>query len=174
MRPDDPNFKQNGGEISIFMVHGGTSETGALPKFKDSKKIKVLPSIIPMKQYPASNSGVQSGDDWSYNIDYTNVMPMFSNGGNAVFDFEASYKEDFVRSKFKQTGIEMNDSVEFVAVEPQDVRLKIDDHPIIGLSVFKCLDPAGFPVTFTFEAAVMERGSQEYRERRFEVLSPKN
>lgn len=54
-------------------------------------------------------------------------MPMFSNGGNTVFDFEASYKEDFVRSKFKQTGIETNDGVEFAAVEPQDVRRLISD-----------------------------------------------
>ncbi|KAL4256255.1 hypothetical protein AB1N83_012573 [Pleurotus pulmonarius] len=87
-----------------------------------------------MRQYPASNSGTQSDDNWSYTIDFMNTMPMFSNGGNSVFDFEASYKEDFFAA----------------TAEPDE---KIDDHTIIGLSVFKCLDPAVFPVTFTFEAS---------------------
>lgn len=40
-------------------------------------------------------------------------MPMFNNGGNGVFDFEAVYQEDFVRYRSKQTGFETTDSVEF-------------------------------------------------------------
>ncbi|KAF4604543.1 hypothetical protein EYR40_003317 [Pleurotus pulmonarius] len=153
VRPDDPNFKKNGGEIFIIMVHGGTSDLGPFPLIKCEKTIKVPSSIIPMRQYPASNSGTQSDDNWSYSIDFMNTMPMFSNGGNSVFDFEASYKEDFVRSKFKQTGTETTDGVQFAATAEPDESQKIDDHTIIGLSVFKCLDPAVFPVTFTFEAS---------------------
>ncbi len=40
-------------------------------------------------------------------------MPMFNNGGNGVFDFEAGYQEDFVRYRSQQTGFEMGNSVEF-------------------------------------------------------------
>ncbi|KAF4606041.1 hypothetical protein EYR38_000086 [Pleurotus pulmonarius] len=160
-KPNDPNFEKNGGEIFIIMVHGGTSDTGAFPHIKYEKAVKVPTSIIPMKQYPASNSGVQSGDDWSYTIDFMNVMPMFSNGGNGVFDFEASYKEDFVRSKFKQTGTETVNGVQFAAETEPEPKEFITDHPIIGLSVFKCLDPAVFPVKFSrspFEASVHVKG----------------
>ncbi|KAF4573603.1 hypothetical protein EYR36_008121 [Pleurotus pulmonarius] len=74
-----------------------------------------------MKQYPSSNSGIQTGDNWSYNIDYTSTMPMFNNGGNGAFDFEASYKEDFVLSRLKQTGAVVANGVEFATIDPQDV-----------------------------------------------------
>lgn len=49
---------------------------------------------------------------------------MFSNGGNNIFDFEASYKNDFIRSKFQQTGEEVTGGVEFAAVNPRAVSPK--------------------------------------------------
>lgn len=157
LRPDDPNFEQKGGEIFIIMAHTGTSKMGKpflRPEYL--KAIRVPSSIIPMGQYPATDSGLQSGDNWSYNIDYTNTMPMFSNGGNNIFDFEASYKNDFIRSKFQQTGEEVTGGVEFAAVNPRAINL---NYPILGLSVFKCLDPAVFPVKITFEAIVNDMGT---------------
>lgn len=48
-------------------------------------------------------------------------MPMFNNGGNGAFEFEASYKEDFVLSRAKQTGAVIASGVEFATIDPQDV-----------------------------------------------------
>ncbi|KAF7436093.1 hypothetical protein PC9H_002919 [Pleurotus ostreatus] len=156
-RPDDPNFKQNGGEIYIIMAHEGTCLMGRpliLPAYL--KTVKVPSSIMPVRQFPANDSGIQSGDDWSYNIDYANTMPMFNQGGNNVFDFEASFKEDFVRSKCKQIGEETSDGLVFGVVEPRAISI---NYPVKGLSVFKCLDPTIFPVNITFEASVRDGGN---------------
>lgn len=85
---------------------------------------------------------------------------MFNQGGNNVFDFEASFKEDFVRSKCKQIGEETSDGLVFGVVEPRAVshfNLRVPficsllpqisiNYPVKGLSVFKCLDPTIFPV----------------------------
>ncbi|KAL4261930.1 hypothetical protein AB1N83_008395 [Pleurotus pulmonarius] len=155
VNPDDPDFKRKGGEIYIIMVHGGTSRKTKqlLPMY--AKTVKAPSGITPMKQYPSSNSGIQTGDNWSYNIDYTSTMPMFNNGGNGAFDFEASYKEDFVLSRLKQTGAVVANGVEFATIDPQDLNL---DTEILGLSVFKCLDPTVFPAKFTFQALAGSRG----------------
>ncbi|KAF9492215.1 hypothetical protein BDN71DRAFT_1226851 [Pleurotus eryngii] len=98
-RPDAPDFKENGGEMYIIMVHGGTGHAQHPSLFNEYiRRVKAPSPMIPVKQYPASHSGTQSDDKWSYNIDYSNTMPMFNNGGNGVFDFEARYQEDFVRT----------------------------------------------------------------------------
>lgn len=153
-RPDAPDFKAKGGEIYIIMVHGGTGHTRhpSVINFNEYvRRVKAPSPIIPVKQYPASHSGTQSDDKWSYNINYSNTMPMFNNGGNGVFDFEAVYQEDFVRYRSKQTGFETTDSVEF-AVIAGGMPAMSPDYSIIGLSVFKCLDPSAFPAKFNFEA----------------------
>ncbi|KAF4604539.1 hypothetical protein EYR40_003313 [Pleurotus pulmonarius] len=151
-RPDAPDFRAKGGEIYIIMVHGGTGHAESPSLFHEyARRVKAPSSITPVKQYPASHSGIQSDDKWSYNINYSNTMPMFNNGGNGVFDFEAGYQEDFVRYRSQQTGFETGNSVEF-AVKPATVPPMSPDYSIIGLSVFKCLDPSAFPARFNFEA----------------------
>lgn len=63
-RPDEPDFKRKGGEIYIIMVHAGTGRApDVLPFFELTRTVKVPPSIIPVKQYPASDSGTPSGSD---------------------------------------------------------------------------------------------------------------
>ncbi|KAL4261935.1 hypothetical protein AB1N83_008390 [Pleurotus pulmonarius] len=157
-RPDEPNFEGKGGEIFIIMAHTGTAKMGRpflLPEYV--KAVRVPSSIIPMGQYPETGSGDQKpGDDWDYKINYTNTMPMFSNGGNNIFDFDAVYQNDFVRSKFQQTGDAVSGGVEFAAVNPRAINTSYAIH---GLSVFKCLDPSAFPVKITFEAIVNDMGS---------------
>lgn len=46
-------------------------------------------------------------------------MSMFNNGGNSMFDFVASYVEDFVRIKAQQRGAETTDGIYFsVSLDP--------------------------------------------------------
>ncbi|KAF4606049.1 hypothetical protein EYR38_000094 [Pleurotus pulmonarius] len=173
-RPDEPNFEGKGGEIFIIMAHTGTAKMGRpflLPEYV--KAVRVPSSIIPMGQYPETGSGTQqpSSDDWGYSINYTNTMPMFSNGGNNIFDFDAVYQNDFVRSKFQQTGDTVSGGVEFAAVNPRAINTSYAIH---GLSVFKCLDPSAFPVKITFEAIVNDMGSglcEEFCARFYASLS---
>ncbi|KAG9222110.1 hypothetical protein CCMSSC00406_0009561 [Pleurotus cornucopiae] len=161
-RPDKPDFKKNGGEIYIIMVHAGTGRApDVLPFFELTKTVKVPSSIIPVKQYPASNSGTPSGSDLAYKIDYSNAMAMFKDGGNSSFPFDASYQEDFVRHQAEQTGLETTDGVEF-GVVPGLPFHSIYTYPIIGLSVFKSLDPSAFPATFTFRAGAGWPGSSRH------------
>ncbi|KAF9492207.1 hypothetical protein BDN71DRAFT_1509676 [Pleurotus eryngii] len=161
-RPDKPDFRRNGGEIYIIMVHAGTGQApDALPFFEFTKTVKVPSSIIPVKQYPASNSGTRSGSDYAYRIDYSNAMAMFKDGGNSSFHFDATYQEDFVRQKAEQTGLETTDGVEF-GVAPDLSFHASYTYPIIGLSVFKCLDPSAFPATFTFRAGAGWPGSSRH------------
>lgn len=87
-----------------------------------------------------------------------------------MFDFDASYQEDFIRYRSEQTGIETTDGVEFgttprTFVSPSfaccvyselfthSLLLQFPamppDYSIIGLSIFKCLEPSAFPVKFS-------------------------
>ncbi|KAL4261478.1 hypothetical protein AB1N83_008196 [Pleurotus pulmonarius] len=124
------------------------------------QSIKVPPTVIPVKQYPASHTGTQSGDDWAYSIGYTQMMTMFANGGNTATDFEAYYHEDFTRHQSQQTGAETSDGVEFAVHFEENINFV--DFPIVGFSVFKCFDPTIFPVTFTFEASTGVRRDDGY------------
>lgn len=150
----------------IILVHAGTGRApDVLPFFELTKTVKVPSSIIPVKQYSASNSGTPSGsglacarfpcvvctsanDTATDKIDYSNAMAMFKDGGNSSFPFDASYQEDFVRHQAEQTGLETTDGVEFEVI-PRLPFHSIYTYPTIGLSVFKCLDPSAFPATFS-------------------------
>ncbi|KAF9501693.1 hypothetical protein BDN71DRAFT_477430 [Pleurotus eryngii] len=161
-KPDDANFQQEGGEIYIIMVHSGLSKTGGVTSsigWEYVQTVKAPSSVIPVKQYPATNSGTQSGDNWSYNIGFKQTMPMFKNGANELLDFPASYTEDFVRNKSQQRGAEITNGVEFSVHLEEDV---FGEWPVIAFSVFKCLDPSVFPVTFTFEATAGQRRNNVY------------
>ncbi|KAF4606042.1 hypothetical protein EYR38_000087 [Pleurotus pulmonarius] len=161
-RPDQPDFKKKGGEIYIIMVHAGTGRgPDVLPFFEFTRTVKAPSSMIPVKQYPASDSGTPSGSDLAYKIDYSNSMAMFKDGGNTSFSFDAAYQEDYIRHQGEQTGFEITDGVQF------DVIPRVPFHytytyPIIGLSVFKCLEPSAFPVTFTFQAGSGWPGSSRH------------
>ncbi|KAJ8696132.1 hypothetical protein PTI98_006021 [Pleurotus ostreatus] len=146
-KPDDANFQQEGGEIYITLG------------WEYAQTVKAPSSVIPVKQYPATNSGTQSGDNWSYNIGFKQTMPMFKNGANELLDFPASYAEDFVRNKSQQRGAEISNGVEFSVHLEEDV---YGEWPVIAFSVFKCLDPSVFPVTFTFEATAGQRRNNVY------------
>lgn len=153
-RPDEPNFREKGGEIYIIMVHSGTGHVLHLaPMTEYVESVKAPPSVMPVRQYPASHSGTQSGDNWSYSIQYSHTMPMFNNGGSSVFDFDASYQEDFIRYRSEQTGIETTDGVEFGTTPRTFFPAMPPDYSIIGLSIFKCLEPSAFPVKFNFKAS---------------------
>ncbi|KAF4594306.1 hypothetical protein EYR40_009109 [Pleurotus pulmonarius] len=121
-KPDEPDFQRRGGEIYVIFVHGGIAKpSGFIPGvgLEYMQTVKVPPSIIPVKHYPATGSGIQSGENWSYDIGFKQTMSMFNHGGNGVLDFQASYMEDFVRTKARQRGSELTDGVEFsVHFEP--------------------------------------------------------
>ncbi|KAF4570135.1 hypothetical protein EYR36_009941 [Pleurotus pulmonarius] len=162
-KPDDPQFQEHGGIIYIILVHGGlgrTGDTSSALGYDYVQSIKVPPTVIPVKQYPASHTGTQSGDDWAYSIGYTQMMTMFANGGNTATDFEAYYHEDFTRHQSQQTGAETSDGVEFAVHFEENINFV--DFPIVGFSVFKCFDPTIFPVTFTFEASTGVRRDDGY------------
>ncbi|KAL4263739.1 hypothetical protein AB1N83_005975 [Pleurotus pulmonarius] len=161
-KPDEPDFQRRGGEIYVIFVHGGIAKpSGFIPGvgLEYMQTVKVPPSIIPVKHYPATGSGIQSGENWSYDIGFKQTMSMFNHGGNGVLDFQASYMEDFVRTKARQRGSELTDGVEFSVHFEPDV---FGQWPVIGFSVFKCLDPGVFPVTFTFEASAGRRVGDTY------------
>ncbi|KAG9223647.1 hypothetical protein CCMSSC00406_0008530 [Pleurotus cornucopiae] len=160
-RPDDPKFQQHGGEVYIILVHGGIARAGVFSSaigYEYMQTIKVPSSVIPVKQFPASGSGTQSGDNWSYKIGFKQSMSLFNNGGNSAIDFDASYVEDFVRIKSQQRGSETDNGVYFSVSLDEDV---YGEWPVIGLSVFKCMD-TNFPVTFTFEASTGQRRNDVY------------
>ncbi|KAL4261931.1 DUF1769-domain-containing protein [Pleurotus pulmonarius] len=161
-RPDQPDFKKKGGEIYIIIVHTGTGRgPDVLPFFEFTRTVKVPSSITPMKQYPASDSGTPSGDDLAYKIDYSNAMAMFKDGGNSSFPFDAAYEEDYVRHQGEQTGVEITDGVQFEVIPRVPFHYSYT-YPIIGLSVFKCLEPSAFPATFTFRAGAGWPGSSRH------------
>ncbi|KDQ27119.1 hypothetical protein PLEOSDRAFT_158972 [Pleurotus ostreatus PC15] len=145
-KPDDPDFQRRGGEIFVIFVH-------------------------PVKHYPATGSGIQSGENWTHKIGFKQTMSMFNHGGNGILDFQASYMEDFVRTKSQQRGSELTNGVEFSVHFEPDV---FGQWPVIGFSVFKCLDPSAFPVTFTFEASAGRRVGDTVRIITTLSLSPNN
>ncbi|KAF4593416.1 hypothetical protein EYR38_009130 [Pleurotus pulmonarius] len=147
-KPDDPDFQKHGGEIYIIIVHGGIAKAGAITSgigYEYMQTIEAPPSMIPVKHYPATGSGTQSDENWSYQINYRQSMAMFNNGGNGTLDFDASYAEDFTRIKSQQRGAETTNGMYFSVSLNEDV---FGEWPVIGLSVFKCLD-TNFPVSFS-------------------------
>ncbi|KAF4594319.1 hypothetical protein EYR40_009122 [Pleurotus pulmonarius] len=160
-KPDDPDFQKHGGEIYIIIVHGGIAKAGAITSaigYEYMQTIEAPPSMIPVKHYPATGSGTQSDENWSYQINYRQSMAMFNNGGNGTLDFDASYVEDFTRIKSQQRGAETTNGVYFSVSLNEGV---YGEWPVIGLSVFKCLD-TNFPVTFKFGASTGQRRDDVY------------
>ncbi|KAL4262560.1 hypothetical protein AB1N83_005465 [Pleurotus pulmonarius] len=54
---------------------------------------------------------------------------------------------------------QISNGVEFSVHLEEDV---FGEWPVIAFSVFKCLDPSAFPVTFTFEATAGQRRNNVY------------
>ncbi|KAG9223593.1 hypothetical protein CCMSSC00406_0009224 [Pleurotus cornucopiae] len=101
-KPDDHDFQRRGGEIYVIFVHGGVAKSLGVIRgvgFEYMQTVKVPPSIIPVKHYLATGSGIQPGENWSYEIGFKQTMSTFNHEGNGILDFQASYMEDFVTTK---------------------------------------------------------------------------
>ncbi|KAG9223472.1 hypothetical protein CCMSSC00406_0006964 [Pleurotus cornucopiae] len=156
-KPSDPNFRQNGGMIYIVMVHGGIANNQDNARLNQYGYRVTVPSTLnTVLHYPATGSGTPDGANWDYTISFKQNMPMFNNGGNSPFNFQAEYQRNFTRILVEQEGTVTPTGVEFSWEYHKTLGLG-GSWPINGLTLFKTQDPTIFPVTMKFEAWVYER-----------------
>ncbi|KAJ8508717.1 hypothetical protein ONZ45_g9044 [Pleurotus djamor] len=96
-QPSD-NFASEGGSVCVILVHYGSAATGSYKQDTMEYRYNVSLQNPPggsaaVKQLPPSNSGIQSGNSWSYPISFTQDMQMFNNGGTNIFTFTADYED---------------------------------------------------------------------------------
>ncbi|KAJ8468994.1 hypothetical protein ONZ45_g17040 [Pleurotus djamor] len=154
--PDDPQFTSKGGRITIVMVHTGYFETN----HSINKGLKFIHNVVPSvstvyrEQCPPDWSGEVIGniDDERrrYHVDFKDSLPMFNNGGNGEFVFDAHYYIEYERKDTTQGGSSMTDGLQFDVT----ANVKLSNPvtiPIHGLSVFKFGDTSAFPMTFSMK-----------------------
>ncbi|KAG9220222.1 hypothetical protein CCMSSC00406_0009543 [Pleurotus cornucopiae] len=128
--PDDPRFREKGGVITVMVVHQGLLEMpptqGTSERTDFVQKVLASTSLSSIKQFPATDSASQSGDNYQYTINYQESIPLFKNHGNEVFMFDAAYKDNSTLVKTKQTGSEVTNGVQF-ALQYQK-RVNISSH----------------------------------------------
>ncbi|KAJ8456824.1 hypothetical protein ONZ45_g18566 [Pleurotus djamor] len=168
--PDDPDFTSRGGLVTILIAHSGGYQTNGVVPQGFQFLNQVVPSTPPsyMRQFPEEGELLpdptpSDPGDWGvgvidkrrkYQISYRESLPMFKNGGNDVFVFDASCEDECIRHNSTQ-------KAEYVNSALSDVTLTLDTFgsvflPIFGLSVFRYSDVKVFPVTFDFKTGYGE------------------
>ncbi|KAJ8519412.1 hypothetical protein ONZ45_g3610 [Pleurotus djamor] len=148
-KPSDPDFARNG-QINVICVHYGFArfyddfDPDVWTKLSFTLKPKTS-GLQPTLQLPSTGSGTKDGDNYKYEIKFGQKMPMFNNGGNQSFTFDAAYEENFARIKATQYG-NVSDYIGF-GVEST---AKSSDHRTVqihGMSKWTHSNPSAFPVS---------------------------
>ncbi|KAJ8468993.1 hypothetical protein ONZ45_g3639 [Pleurotus djamor] len=153
-RPDDPQFTAKGGRITVLMVHSGYFETTQTVRKGLKFMHNILSSANPVyrAQFPPDWSGEVIGDIKDerrrYRIGYKESLPMFNNGGNDQFTFDAAYNNEYDRKNTTQGGSNITGGLVF------DVTANVElsrgtNIPIHAFSVFNYSTVSAFPVTYT-------------------------
>ncbi|KAJ8454432.1 hypothetical protein ONZ45_g19309 [Pleurotus djamor] len=113
-RPNDADFSQRG-LLNIIFLHSGyvTIYDNWSADIWNSLEFLVSvgnSNLVASLQLPQTESGAQDGDNYKYEIDYGEKMPMFKNNGNEAFDFDATFQQKFTRAASKQTGSSVKDT----------------------------------------------------------------
>ncbi|KAJ8519423.1 hypothetical protein ONZ45_g3614 [Pleurotus djamor] len=150
-RPDDPDFSQKG-LLNIIFLHSGYVEVyddfsadlwSGLDFSLMVKDSKLQPSL----QFPETETGIKEDDNYKYEINYAERMPMFKNNGNETFNFDANFQHTFTRICSKQSGSRASD-IKFGINNTKNS----NEHrttEIYGFSKFTHKDPSAFPLTIT-------------------------
>ncbi|KAJ8519413.1 hypothetical protein ONZ45_g3611 [Pleurotus djamor] len=121
--PSDPDFARKG-LIHVICVHHGfvriynDFDPDVWTKLEFSLK-PATSGLQPTLQLPSTGSGTKDGDVYKYEIKFGEKMPMFNNGGNQTFTFDAAYEERFARINATQYG-KVLDNCDF-GIEPTGV-----------------------------------------------------
>ncbi|KAK2465000.1 hypothetical protein APHAL10511_003076 [Amanita phalloides] len=101
-KPTDPDFTDNGGKVYIIAVYrGSASITTPLHFHFGFDDQSGLLSLV--NQFPIPGSEDVDGNKRLYNIDYSQTMSMYKNGGNDPYSFPARYNHSFILEGYSQS-----------------------------------------------------------------------